>query len=98
MVPPLLATLEFRCNNTAYRPVMDALDLLARYAATEARVRFYAAGEQVPLTVSSRPRGGTPSWTRTAASSGSHTSCACWSRCGRRYAGGRWTGPDAAPR
>jgi len=49
MLPPLLATLEFRCNNSTYRPVMDALDLLARYAATQARVRFYAAGEQVPL-------------------------------------------------
>ena len=33
MLPPLLAALEFRCNNTAYRPVMDALELLASYAA-----------------------------------------------------------------
>ena len=49
MLPPLLATLEFRCNNSIYRPVMDALALLARYAATQTRVRFYAAGEQVPL-------------------------------------------------
>jgi hypothetical protein len=27
MLPPLLKTLGFRCNNTAYRPVMDALAL-----------------------------------------------------------------------
>ena len=32
MLPALLSALEFRCNNTAYRPIMDALDLLARYA------------------------------------------------------------------
>lgn len=31
MLPRLLGALEFRCNNTAYRPVMDALDLLKRY-------------------------------------------------------------------
>ena len=29
MLPPLLAALQFRCNNTAYRPVMQALELLA---------------------------------------------------------------------
>jgi hypothetical protein len=38
-----------RCNNTAYRPVMQALDLLARYATTEGKVRFYAAGTTVPI-------------------------------------------------
>lgn len=31
MLPKLLDALEFRCNNTAYRPVMDAIDLLHRY-------------------------------------------------------------------
>ena len=46
---PLLAALEFRCNNTAYRPVMDALDLLARYAGTDAAERSTPTGEQVPL-------------------------------------------------
>src|SRR5207247_2241076 len=40
MLPKLLAALEFRCNNTAYRPVMDALELLRRYAGRE-RVRWY---------------------------------------------------------
>ena len=32
MLGPLLAALEFRSNNAAFRPVIDALDLLARYA------------------------------------------------------------------
>ncbi|MGH3951716.1 MAG: Tn3 family transposase, partial [Pseudonocardiaceae bacterium] len=49
MLPPLLAALEFCCNNTAYRPVMQALDLLARYASTEGKVRFYAADAVVPI-------------------------------------------------
>lgn len=49
MLPPLLSALEFRCNNTAYRPVMQALDLLARYAATDGKVRFYAEGAAVPI-------------------------------------------------
>jgi len=31
MLSPLLSVLEPRCNNTAYRPVMDAIDLLKRY-------------------------------------------------------------------
>jgi hypothetical protein len=35
MLPKPLAALEFRCNNTAYRPVMDAPELLGRYAGRE---------------------------------------------------------------
>jgi TnpA family transposase len=49
MLPPLLATLGFRCNNTAYRPVMDALALLARYAEVDGKMRFYNAGDTVPM-------------------------------------------------
>jgi hypothetical protein len=30
-LPKLLKALRFRCNNTAHKPVMDALDLLERY-------------------------------------------------------------------
>ena len=48
MLPDLLAALEFRCNNRAYRPVMDALDLLRRYARRD-RVRCYDRGERVPM-------------------------------------------------
>ena len=32
MLPRLLAALDLRCNNSAYRPVMDAVVLLRRYA------------------------------------------------------------------
>ncbi|MFI8952197.1 Tn3 family transposase [Streptomyces sp. NPDC053750] len=31
MLSPLLNALDLKCNNTAYRPVMDAIDLLKRY-------------------------------------------------------------------
>lgn len=49
MLPKLLAALEFRCNNTAYRPVMDALDLLRRYTDRPARQRYYDEKEKVPV-------------------------------------------------
>jgi hypothetical protein len=49
MLAPLLAALEFRCNNSAYRPVMDAIDLLARYAGTDSDQKLYAASEKVPV-------------------------------------------------
>lgn len=46
---PLLAALEFQCNNTVYRPVMDALDLLARYDGVDGKHRFYAPADQPPI-------------------------------------------------
>lgn len=46
-LPGLLRVLRFRCNNTAHKPVMDALDLLERYDGSAER--FYAAAETVPL-------------------------------------------------
>ena len=49
MLPPLLATLGFHCNNTAYRPVMDALALLAKYAGIDGKTRFYDPAETVPM-------------------------------------------------
>jgi hypothetical protein len=49
MLPKLLAALEFRCNNTTYRPVMDALDLLRRYTDRPARDRFCDHSEKVPV-------------------------------------------------
>ena len=39
MLAPLLEALEFRCNNVAYRPVMDTIDLLGRYADAPAEQR-----------------------------------------------------------
>jgi hypothetical protein len=44
MLPPLLAALQFRCNNTAYRPIMDALELLHRYVGVDGKVRFLRTG------------------------------------------------------
>ena len=47
MVPTLLAALEFRSNNDRHRPVMDALDLVKRFADT--KVHTFPADMEVPL-------------------------------------------------
>ena len=47
MVPQILQALDFRSNNTAHRPVIQALDLLKRYADT--KLHTYPAEEDVPL-------------------------------------------------
>nr|AAC80184.1 resolvase-like protein [Acidithiobacillus ferridurans] len=47
MVPTLLAALEFRSNNDHHRPVMDALDLVKRFADT--KVHTFPADVEVPL-------------------------------------------------
>ncbi|MEU4955259.1 Tn3 family transposase [Streptomyces lavendulae] len=51
MLSPLLGALELKCNNTAYRPVMDAIDLLKRYLdqpiAKEGA--FFEESERIPL-------------------------------------------------
>ncbi|CAM5321195.1 Tn3 family transposase ISNpu13 [Streptomyces abikoensis] len=44
-----MKTLGFKCNNTAYRPVMDALALLEKYAEVDGKTRFYDAGDEVPM-------------------------------------------------
>ncbi|WP_435851446.1 hypothetical protein [Streptomyces mirabilis] len=49
MLPPLLRTLGFKCNNTAYRPVMDAMKLLEKYAEVDGKTRFYDAADEVPM-------------------------------------------------
>jgi TnpA family transposase len=47
MVPTLLGALEFRCNNDLHRPVMDALELVKRFA--ETKVHTFPVDENVPL-------------------------------------------------
>ena len=47
MLAPLLETLEFRSNNAAYQPVIEALRLLRRYADSTAKT--YPADEEVPV-------------------------------------------------
>jgi hypothetical protein len=58
MLGPVLAALRFRCHNTTYRPVMDAIGLLARYAQADGGAEktqrkaggtAFAAGERVPI-------------------------------------------------
>ena len=49
MLPRLLGALQFRSNNTAHQPVVEALDLLGRYAERPGTIRYYAGGETVPL-------------------------------------------------
>jgi len=47
VLPDLLDVLEFRSNNAAHQPVIQALALLKRYAANKSR--FFAATEDVPI-------------------------------------------------
>ena len=49
MLPPLLNALSFRSNNTAYRPVLDAIDLLKRYASRTGKARYYETTDTVPI-------------------------------------------------
>jgi TnpA family transposase len=49
MLPPLLAALRLRCGNTAYAPVMRALELLQAYAGVDGKVRHYAAADSAPI-------------------------------------------------
>jgi TnpA family transposase len=43
----LIGVLEFRSNNTAHQPIIDALDLIARYAHSTGQ--YYPAGEHVVI-------------------------------------------------
>lgn len=91
MLPALLAALDFRCNNTAYRPVMVAMELLQRYASIDGKVRFYDTHALTPLD-GVVPKAWRRRWSmRRAGLSASRTSCVCWSRCGMRSAAARST-------
>ena len=52
----LLGVLDFRSNNTAHRPVIDALALITRYARA-GNLTYYPLGEAVPVH-----RGATGDW------------------------------------
>ncbi len=47
MLPLVLDALDFRSNNQAHRPVLNALDIIALHAAR--KMRLYPADEDVPL-------------------------------------------------
>ncbi|QUQ64783.1 hypothetical protein [Kutzneria sp. CA-103260] len=49
MLTSLLGALRFKCNNTAYRPVMDAIELLARYTDVAVDQKHFAKGETVSI-------------------------------------------------
>jgi hypothetical protein len=49
MLPHILDTLEFRCANSIYRPVMDVLELLQGHVNTPGQQRFYPPGDHVPI-------------------------------------------------
>ncbi|GAA2271546.1 Tn3 family transposase [Kitasatospora sp. NPDC001175] len=50
MLSPLLRALTLKCNNTAYRPVMDAIGLLERYLEQPLKEgAFFDPAETVPL-------------------------------------------------
>lgn len=89
MLEPLLRALELKGNNTVYRPVMDAIDLLRRYLDQPLKERT------TTRRIGSRWRRwcrstGARRWSTSAEwSSASRTSCVCWSLCGTHCAGGR---------
>lgn len=47
MIPQLLSVLEFRSNNDIHRPVIQALELLKKYA--DSKARYYDKGEDIPI-------------------------------------------------
>ena len=47
MIPQLLEVSEFRSNNDIHRPVIQALELLKKYA--QSKVRSYDSGEDIPI-------------------------------------------------
>jgi len=49
MLPRLLAALEFRSNNSAHQPIIDALSLLRAYSTRSGAIRHYATGDRAPL-------------------------------------------------
>ena len=53
MVPLLVNMLEFRSNNEVYRPVVDAINLIKRYA--ESSAIYYPTEEEVPIEGVVRP-------------------------------------------
>ncbi|GAA1129187.1 Tn3 family transposase [Arthrobacter flavus] len=49
MLPALLSVLQFRCHNTAFRPIMAAIALLKQYAEVRSKAQYFSIDEQIPL-------------------------------------------------
>jgi hypothetical protein len=56
MLPEILKHLKFQSNNQIYRPVIEALDLLKKYADSEAH--YYDEDEHVPVECQDRGKNG----------------------------------------
>lgn len=46
MLPKILEALEFRSNNRAYRPIIEAIAILKKYS--ESHLRYYPEDEEIP--------------------------------------------------
>ncbi|MHA7224411.1 hypothetical protein ACX80S_19260 [Arthrobacter sp. RHLT1-20] len=44
-----MSVLRFRCHNTAFRPIMDAIVLLKRYASTGGKAQYFSSDDEVPV-------------------------------------------------
>jgi len=53
LLPPLLDTLQFRSNNDAHQPIIQAMELLKRYVGSKART--FRLDEVVPIRGVVRP-------------------------------------------
>ena len=42
MLPALLSVVQFRCHNTAFRPIMDAIALLKKYAVGGSKAQYFS--------------------------------------------------------
>ncbi|WP_253905270.1 Tn3 family transposase [Arthrobacter sp. H14] len=49
MLPALLSVLQFRCHNTAFRPIMDAIALLKQYSEARSKAQYFNTGDDVPV-------------------------------------------------
>lgn len=54
MLPPIVDALEFRCNNSAHQPVMQALKLLRAYR--DSNQQYFAADDDVPIDGVIKPK------------------------------------------
>ena len=47
IIPQLLSVLEFRSNNESHRPIIEALEILKKYA--DSNARYYDSTEEIPI-------------------------------------------------
>ena len=102
MLPPLLDALTFRSNNTAHRPLIDALALLASLRRCRGVVPLLRRDRRRPHSTTSSPPSGETRWSTNAAWSNAFpSSCApcapCATGCVAAKSGWRGPGCGATP-